>query len=632
MKQLSKITFLLLIATMLFSATANSQEWTTTSSSQVGGRFGHTSTMLNDGRIIVIGGHLSLAGDLLKKVEIFDPIADTWTEVAEMLIGIRYTTSVCVSDSTVLVFGGEIVVNSDLQTTDDVYEYNINTDTWTKVADMPIDITNHTATVLNNNKVLIFGGERISGVLNPWAFVYDPATRTFGENININEPRSMHYAIRLNNGKVLIGGGYGQYFWYSCELYNPQTNTISFTDDMPTDGTGKAVVKTNQGNIVVAGGYNGSYLNDIHIFNAQSETWSSFPDLPVERTRPNLAIMQDGNIMCASGFHNTKGTYLNDVISIDPETGSQTSLDNLSEPRSNAMTYTLPDNRILLLQGQTETTAKTYHSNGIIYGPATDPLSYNVTFHITETDGTTPINEASITFNDETLLTNPAGEITFTEIATGNGLPFFVEKDGFGTYAGSASVLNNDIDIYVSIGGSNENDITYLYIAGQIGDSQFNNTSHTVTVDMSAGTDVTALAPNILVSEGATINPPSGTTGNFTNPVIYTVTAENGDEQAWTVTVNLLTDINNISENSFKIYPNPSTGIFTIQNLQASARPCSVSITNITGKIIYKQQSVIRNSQFVINKKGIYFINIVYAERSRSKTETDFYSEKLIIQ
>ena len=301
---------------------------------------------------------------------------------------------------------------------------------------MPIDITDHTATVLNNNKVLIFGGARSSGVLNPWAFVYDPTTQTFGENMNVNEPRRLHYAIRLDNGKVLIGGGFAQYYWYSCELYDPQTNTITFTDDMPTDGAGKAVVKTNQGNIIVAGGYNNSYLDDVHIFNAQTETWSSFPDLPTVRTNSNLTVMQDGNIMCASGFHNAKNTWLNDVISIDPETGSQTSLDNLSEPRSNAMTYVLPDNRILLLQGQTATTAKSYHTNGIIYGPATDPLTYNVTFHITEDDGTTPIDEASITFNNETLLTDASGEVIFTEV-------------GQGPYNGTLTLKNlHTLDLY----------------------------------------------------------------------------------------------------------------------------------------------------------------------------------------
>ncbi len=81
---------------------------------------------------------------------------------------------------------------------------------------------------------------------------------------------------------------------------------------------------------------------------------------------------------------------------------------------------------------------------------------------------------------------------------------------------------------------------------------------------------------------------------------------------------------NNI--NSFKIYPNPSNGTFTIQNLQASARPCSVSIANITGKTI--KQFSINSEHFTIDisnqPKGIYFITI--------KIETGIYTEKIIIQ
>ncbi len=84
-----------------------------------------------------------------------------------------------------------------------------------------------------------------------------------------------------------------------------------------------------------------------------------------------------------------------------------------------------------------------------------------------------------------------------------------------------------------------------------------------------------------------------------------------------------VTSVENLEAEQFSIYPNPSTGIFTI-NLQASERPCSVSITDITGKFIYKQQSVIPNSQFSIKEKGIYFINI--------QTEKSIYSQKLIIQ
>lgn len=49
-----------------------------------------------------------------------------------------------------------------------------------------------------------------------------------------------------------------------------------------------------------------------------------------------------------------------------------------------------------------------------------------------------------------------------------------------------------------------------------------------VRLDFPAGTDVTHLTPTIIISNYATIEPKSGVTQDFTNPVYYTVTAMSG--------------------------------------------------------------------------------------------------------
>ena len=207
---------------------------------------------------------------------------------------------------------------------------------------------------------------------------------------------------------------------------------------------------------------------------------------------------------------------------------------------------------------------------------------------------------------------------TLIHIAVDNtGTPYILYKD----YSGDEQ--KSSVKKYINI-LSAENDIIDLTITGQVGETQFDNYNHTVLVNMPEGTNVTSLTPDIIVSDGATIDPASGTIFDFSEPVTCTVTAENGDEQEWQVAVHILTGFEDLSASKILIYPNPSNGIFTLQNLVGSLRPASVSITNITGKTIYSQQIVNRNSQFVINKKGIYFINI--------QTETGIYTEKLIIK
>ena len=63
--------------------------------------------------------------------------------------------------------------------------------------------------------------------------------------------------------------------------------------------------------------------------------------------------------------------------------------------------------------------------------------------------------------------------------------------------------------------------------------------SNTIQLDL-LEPDVTSLAPSIVISENATIQPPSGVSQDFTNPVLYTVTGGDGSTEEYTVTVSSL--------------------------------------------------------------------------------------------
>ena len=87
---------------------------------------------------------------------------------------------------------------------------------------------------------------------------------------------------------------------------------------------------------------------------------------------------------------------------------------------------------------------------------------------------------------------------------------------------------------------SDATDIVSFYLAAQIGGATINTTNHIVSIEVESGTNVTSLTPTIGLSYGATINPTSGTARNFTSPVTYTVTAEDGiTQQVWTITVTI---------------------------------------------------------------------------------------------
>ena len=81
---------------------------------------------------------------------------------------------------------------------------------------------------------------------------------------------------------------------------------------------------------------------------------------------------------------------------------------------------------------------------------------------------------------------------------------------------------------------SDLNDITSFSINEQQGTIDNN----TITLEFDTGTDITALTP-LIEHTGLTVVPALGSAQDFTNPVVYTVVAENGNTQEFVVTVNV---------------------------------------------------------------------------------------------
>ncbi|MFA6547393.1 MAG: immunoglobulin-like domain-containing protein [Candidatus Magasanikbacteria bacterium] len=78
-------------------------------------------------------------------------------------------------------------------------------------------------------------------------------------------------------------------------------------------------------------------------------------------------------------------------------------------------------------------------------------------------------------------------------------------------------------------------------IPTQVGVTTIDETTHTISVTVPNKTDVKKLTPTITIT-GASVSPASGVLKDFTNPVIYTVTAADGLTQAYTVTVTVDND------------------------------------------------------------------------------------------
>jgi hypothetical protein len=90
----------------------------------------------------------------------------------------------------------------------------------------------------------------------------------------------------------------------------------------------------------------------------------------------------------------------------------------------------------------------------------------------------------------------------------------------------------------VQFGSSSEKKILSFSLQGQVGNTTIDEDQKLIKITVGATEDITSLKPvEITLSTFASINPAKDAVNDFTNPVIYTVTAEDGSSEAYTVDV-----------------------------------------------------------------------------------------------
>jgi lysophospholipase L1-like esterase len=93
-------------------------------------------------------------------------------------------------------------------------------------------------------------------------------------------------------------------------------------------------------------------------------------------------------------------------------------------------------------------------------------------------------------------------------------------------------------------GKSNEMEIISFYLSEQTDSATIDKVNNQVAIEVNYKSNLSALNPEIEVSEKASVKPNSGDTIDFSNgPVTYTVTAEDSSSKEWKVTVTKATEM-----------------------------------------------------------------------------------------
>jgi Kelch motif len=148
---------LLISALLLTTAGCASQYWQFVGHMTLP-RVGHTATLLNDGRVLVVGGYNKDSG-VLASAEIFDPITQTWSLTGSMHIARLKHTATLLPDGTVLVVGGlQNVGSSPLHGTNTAERDDPASGTWTFVKAMSTPRAFHLSSILPDGTVVVVGG------------------------------------------------------------------------------------------------------------------------------------------------------------------------------------------------------------------------------------------------------------------------------------------------------------------------------------------------------------------------------------------------------------------------------------------------------------------------------------------
>lgn len=337
---------------------------TTTMGGMGQGRIFHTATLLQDGRVLVVGGGPGPDAAALESTEIYDPGSGAWTQAGDLVEARGGHTATRLSDGRVLVVGGRPGGDSPAVASAEMFDPSDGT--WLPAAGPEQPRSLHTATLLQDGRVLVAGGEISDegGILES-AEIFDPSTDSWVSAGKMAQARAFQSATLLEDGRVLVAGGSsapGLGFLASVELYDPSAGTWSTTTSMQIARGGHAAALLSEGRLLVAGGRTGRGwpLPRAEVYDVLTSSWTPVSSMRRPRYSHTATVLEDGRVLVVGlglgfrqqGLSENVRRFLASAEVYDPATDSWSSTSPMLQSRELHTATLLSDGSVLVAGGR----------------------------------------------------------------------------------------------------------------------------------------------------------------------------------------------------------------------------------------------------------------------------------------
>jgi hypothetical protein len=297
-----------------------------------------------DGRIFVLGGEAGSGPSSL--IWVVDVGSRTWTVAGRLLHPMVGPSAAVMGDGRILVTGGCCPITAESE----IFDPRIGEAR--PAARMLEARMGHTLTRLQDGKITAIGGSTVSKAFSS-VEVFDPSGDTWSPLPALNAPRSLHAALTLDGGGLLVVGGNGFSNSSGGEIFDPINKAWHAIASYPRESwlvldaarilSDKIVVAERQRRGSAAVG----------VYDLRTAVWSEPCSAALPRVDESAVILPGGKVVVGGGSVGVSGREraVADVNLFDPVSGLWTNLPDLSVARANARFVAIDDDLVLALGG-----------------------------------------------------------------------------------------------------------------------------------------------------------------------------------------------------------------------------------------------------------------------------------------